>query len=215
MTLRTIFRTAIILLLTAIAILSGVNYFIPKKNLSVTPPPPVHWMNIVKRSDVLNSHMEGTPFVWKDKLLYFVSERGDKPESYRFSIFDFDTKKSVAVFAEHQGLALGSAFVDGDTFYAFGTKKHGEIGESQIYMVKSTDLQSFSQPRLIYQSPKKQGIFNTSVTRNKDTGEYIMTIETSTQGELWPFTIYFLKSKDLVHWSLIPDLVFGKEYYVA
>ena len=176
---------------------------------------PVEWRSVVKYKDVLNPHMEGTPFVWKDKLYYFVSERGDTPASLRLSIYDFTTRQRIALFAEHQQLLLGSAFVDGNTFYAFATKNHTEYGKSQIYMIQSKDLRSFSKPLLIYHAPEKQQIFNTSVTRNSDTGEYVMAFETTTKGELTPFTVYFLKSKDIVRWALVDGVVFGKDMYVA
>lgn len=228
MKLATFRLSAIISLLLLVLLSSFVTWFVtsqfyknyPNKQPTLVTRTPSNWMGIYKNHENLNENMEGTPFVWKDNLYYFVSEREIIPELYQFSIYDFNSRQRVTVFAVGEQLALGSVFVEDDVLYAFGTKNHGKYGESEIYMVASIDLKSFSKPVSIYKATSNESIFNTSVTKNIYTGDYIMAIETSTQGELKPFSIYFLKSKDLTRWILLSDFEgkvypFGYDIYVA
>lgn len=201
------------------AVLSGYLSwrFIPKNYGPVVRPEPpkqsVSWSGIVKYPNVLNKNMEGTPFVWGGELLNFVSDRQtDAPD---FRIYTLPGNELRVTFGRGQNLGLGSAFVDGATLYAFGTRDWQTYGKSTIFMIKSDNLQTFSEPVSVYQAPERQQIFNSSVTKNSATGQYVMAIETTTKGELTPFTIYFLTSSDLTHWTPVPNAVFGKDTYVA
>jgi hypothetical protein len=170
-------------------------------------------LGIIKNKEILNNKdIESSPFVWKNSLKYFVSERGDKYRDYQLAIYDFKTKNREKSFGK--GFGLGSATVIEDTLYVTATKNWDKIGKSEIYLIKSNDLKKFSEPKLIYKASEEEAIYNTSLTKNTNTGELILAYE-SRDDKSVPFTIYFLKSIDGEKFSLIEDSVFGKDIYVA
>jgi hypothetical protein len=167
---------------------------------------------IVKQNKILNNFVESTPFVWKNKLMYFVSERTIDGKNHKLSIYDFDTNKKIVSFGE--GFGLGSALVYNNTLYVFATIDWGKKGKSAIYLFKSSDLKNISDPVLVYKASPKQSVFNTSITRNTDTGKFVMAMEVDEDGFI-AFTIRLFESDDLFNWKQVNNGIFGKDVYVA
>ena len=157
-------------------------------------------------------YAESSPFVWHGRLKYFLSERNDQQHYFQPAIYDFQSGKREAFFGS--GLGLGSAAVIHDKFYATATKDWYEYGKSEIYLITSNDLRTFSDPQLIYKGSANEKIFNTDITYNSTTGTYIMAYEVQNTVNV-PFTIYFLQSKDGVQWHPVNGAAFGKDVYVA
>ena len=168
---------------------------------------------LIKNDQIIsNQNMEASPFVWQGKLKYFVAERDDKQKKYGLAIYDFDTKKREVGFGN--GLGLASAAVINNTLYVTATKNWFDFGKSEIYIIESKDLKSFSTPRLIYKAKKDQKFFNTSITKNDKTGNFVIAYE-SWDSQSKPFSIYFLESKDGTEWTPVNKVIFGKDVYVA
>jgi alpha-L-fucosidase len=202
----------LVVLLLVLYVLSKNNFNGPRVEPSDKVLIPLSRM-IAKQNKILNNFVESTPFVWKEKLMYFVSERAiDGKKGHKLAIYDFSTNRRISSFGE--GLSLGSALVYNNTLYVFATKDWGKKGESVIFLIKSSDLKTFSDPVVIYRANPKQSVFNTSVTRNTDTGEFTMAMEVDEDGFV-AFTIRLLKSDDLLSWKQVPNAIFGKDVYVA
>jgi beta-xylosidase len=173
----------------------------------------ISFKKIVKQKQILNNYVESSPFIWEGKLYYLIIERDmiGKKETY-LAIYNLKNKKRVARFG--QGLSLASAIVHNKILYIYGTKKWQKRGESEIFVITTNDLKNFTMPNLVYKAVENQSIFNTSVTYDSDKDRFIMAFETD-ESNFVAFSIRFLESTDLVNWSLISDIVFGKDIYAA
>lgn len=158
--------------------------------------------------------VEATPVVFKGRLYRFEYVRDQfykpnlgKPSYFRF--VDVATGEETPGFA--QGYHLGSAFVEGDTAYAFGVN----IWDGdEIRVFWSKDLKTWESKTAL--KLPNWGIFNTSVCKGK--GRYVMAFEIGRPPEETgaPFTIRFAESKDLRTWKLTPkECVFAKDRYTA
>ncbi len=122
---------------------------------------------------------------------------------------DVKTGDPTPAFA--QGYHLGSAFVDGDTAYAFGVNIWD--GE-KVEVFWSKDLQHWESKTAL--DLKGWGIFNTSVCKGRD--GYVMAFEIGRPPEETgvAFTMRFAESKDLREWKLTgEECVYSKERYTA
>src|SRR5437867_4552316 len=97
-------------------------------------------------------------------------------------------------------IPLGCAFVEGDTVYAYGVDKWGG---SKITLFRSKDMEKWEE-RLALHLPGWE-LFNTSVCKADD--RFVMAIEVGAPSVVVgiPFTIFFLESKDLLEWKLLPQ----------
>lgn len=177
---------------------------------------------IVKNGVILDTGVnETTPFVWRGKLKYLTNEGRFGNEGFYLAIYDYETNSKVAIFGK--GLTMASAIVRDDKLYIFGTKNPGQQLDkdkktnakvrSEIYLITSDDLKSFSDPILLVRALNIQGFNNTSVTRNTTTGKFTMALELYEEG-LTVFSIRFLESNDLIHWIFKP-YIFTNQFYVA
>jgi len=160
--------------------------------------------------------VEATPVVFGGKLYRFEYVR--EPHFYPpnttgtsyFRFVDVETGAATPGFAA--GYHLGSAFVDGDTAYAFGVPLWGQ-DRTQVFC--STDLVNWSDRTAL--SLPGWGIYNTSVCKGPD--RYIMAFEVGEPEELVGkrFTNFFAASKDCLNWNLLPpeDHVFTRDRYSA
>jgi hypothetical protein len=168
---------------------------------------------IIKNDQKLHgSYMESSPFVWQGKLKYMIAERDDKKKYYQLAIYDFATKERESVFGKGYGLA--SAAVIDNTLYVTATKDWFTVGNSEVYLMNSKDLRNFSEPSLILKAADDQKIFNTTITKNSNTGKFILAYESYDEIST-PFTIYFLESSDGKKWKKVENAIFGKEIYTA
>lgn len=157
--------------------------------------------------------VEATPIVFHGKLYRFEYVRqGYKPNTTGNSYFrfiDVATGKPTPSFAA--GYHLGSAFVDGDTVYAYGVNGWGQ---QRIQVFWSKDFEHWQdQPAL--DLPGWQ-IFNTSVCKGPD--GYVMAFEIGAPPEETgvAFTCRFAVSENALDWKLTPsECVFSKDRYTA
>lgn len=157
--------------------------------------------------------VESTPVVFKGKLYRFEYVRTNyKPnttgDSY-FRFIDVASGKPTAAFAK--GYHLGSAYVEGDTVYAYGVKIWGA---SEIGVFRSNDLKTWQSDTAL--KTPGWGIFNNSVCKGRK--GYVMAIELGEPPDVVGvgFTMRFAESTDLIHWKITPEnQVFSKDRYTA
>lgn len=157
--------------------------------------------------------VEATPIVFRGQLYRFeyvrTRYRKNKTGQPYFRFVRVATGEPTPAFAV--GHNLGSAFVDDQTVYVFGVKGWGT---DTIYVFWSKDLKHWSSATALKQPG--WAIYNTSVCKAGD--RYVMAFEVGKPKEVVgrPFTNRFAESKDLVHWTLLPEPhVFTKERYSA
>ncbi len=159
--------------------------------------------------------VETTPVVWQERLLRFeyVQSRhwaNDTGRSfYRF--VDMESGETTLPFAwDH---SYGSAHVEGDTMYVFGTVRGGGPDMDVFW---SRDLESWAT-RPALKLPPDWGICNQSVCKGPD--RYMMAFEVGEPPELVGrrFTNFFAESPDLKQWRLLPpeSHVFARDRYTA
>ncbi|MBR5427266.1 MAG: hypothetical protein IK118_02865 [Clostridia bacterium] len=178
---------------------------------------------VIKKLGALGRGMEQTPVVWKNEL-YLVESRepdGVCPRQY-IRVRKESTGEVSAPFGEEYYFA--SAFAEGDTLYVFATSRfddrpltmyqsedpdawHDPRGGHRVRMFRTKDLISWEENDII-EVPARR-LWNTSVCRGAE--EYVMAIEVSAlpgredPAVGVPFTCFFARSKDLLHWELLPD----------
>ena len=159
--------------------------------------------------------VETTPVVWRGNVWRFEWVRQGVGQQYwanerQTNYFRFRNRQSGVVtppFAE--GHEFGSAFAENGTAYITGTS-----GRSRINLFVSRDLRNW-ESRTVLNDPR-YGIFNTSMCKAGD--EYVLAFEIDKPPDEagTPFTIRFLKSRDLRTWTLTsPECNFTKERYSA
>ncbi len=171
--------------------------------------------HIRKLGTIICDLVEATPVVFKGRLYRFEYVRDQyykpnlgKPSYFRF--VDVQTGEETPGFA--QGYHLGSAYVEGNTAWAFGVNKWDG---DEIGVFWSKDLKHWESKTAL--KLPDWGIFNTSVCKGKD-GRYVMAFEIGRPPEETgvPFTIRFAESRDLRNWKLTPkECVFSKDRYTA
>lgn len=168
----------------------------------------------IKKLGTLDCDMvETTPVVFKDRLLRFESVRdnhhANKTGASYFRFVDVEADKPTSAFAK--GFHLGSAFVEGDTAYAFGVDKWGG---SKVTVFRSKDLEKWDD-RVALEAPG-WGLYNTSVCKAGD--RYVMAVEVGEPADVVGarFTTFFAESKDLLTWKMLPrECVYDKAKYTA
>jgi hypothetical protein len=184
-------------------------------------------MRIKKTGLWLQDAAEGSWFEWEGTLHYAFTERSLDASNKHIKIADFQTNKVISTFAE--GFGFQDVIVQGDTFHVFmgnvgwSTSK-GEKGNG-IWYTSSKNLIDFSEPRMIKEMPEDTTVYNVSVTIN-DQREFVVAYEFK-DPYLIPFSIRFIKSKNLQVWQDVgstfggqqrvgcPDIKFiGGKYYM-
>lgn len=158
---------------------------------------------IAKQNIVYPNRMEATPIVWKQRLLYIVSDRMEKD-----NIEIYDGNKIVYKLPSKGKLI--SAITDKNILYIFSTTDHTKA-ENEVLMTQSEDLASFSKPIIIFKASVGQTIFNTSVAKDND--GFVMAYEVC-ENSIKCFSFRFIKSTDLLNWHSVGDL-FRKDEYTA
>lgn len=177
----------------------------------LTPPttPPIGPK--LTKQDCVRGHMcEVTPVVWQGKLCLLEcwrkEEHTDRAERY-LTITDLESGKRVARFGG--GYGLGCAIVHDDTFYVFASR-NVDHKWNDVTVFWSKDLKSWRHKVVIKQA--NEHLFNSSVCRGPD--GFVMAYESS-DGR-WPaFTAKFATSKDLLEWTKLEGVAFGKDRYAA
>ncbi|HOZ49296.1 MAG TPA: hypothetical protein PLO37_15895 [Candidatus Hydrogenedentes bacterium] len=158
--------------------------------------------------------VETNPVVFNNRLYRFEYVRATRyapnttGESY-FRFIDVATGAPTPAFAK--GCHLGSAYVLGETMYAYGVDAWGG---QHIKVFWSKDLDTW-ESRTALELPGWQ-IFNNSVC--SDASRHIMAFEIGAPPEETgaAFTMRFATSDDLIAWTLTPpECVYTKERYSA
>ena len=180
---------------------------------------------VIKKLGVVSVRSEMTPIVWKGRLHRI--ETGYKDGAHYAALVDCETQEDIAIFGHNKGINFFSAYCEDDVIYAFATYlcKDPEVGGT-CTMFRSEDGINWTETKLFNRPGWR--LFNTSVCKGPD--GYRMAIEvcsaTSPGDPLYaeeldpdighPFTEFFLKSDDLVHWEWLPlDHNLSTERYTA
>lgn len=166
---------------------------------------------------------ETSPFVWNNRL-YRVENVPKSKEfpgeevQYRFHedevrIRDVEDDRIVSVVLTNH--YFGSGFVWQGRVYVFA----GDYGTDEpwwqikrIVMTSSDDLAHWTKPQVVIESENQEHLFNTSVCRGKD--GFVLLYETN--DSRWPpFTFKYCVSDDLLHWTRIPEAIYGRDKYVG
>lgn len=203
----------VIFILVLVLLVSLLYYVINLNNKQAVEVPVKRKETIEKGELFSDKYMESSPFVWKGKLYYLISDRNDAEKKHSLVIYDHEKKEKISPHFGDQ-LSLASAFVDGDTLYMYGTKDWTVFGNSEIFEITSKDLQNFTEPRSVFKANENMRFFNTSVTKDEDNEVYVMALETDEKNRT-PFSIRFLRSWTLDEWQMDEYAVYGNDTYVA
>lgn len=141
---------------------------------------------ITKDSDIAyRDRMEATPFMWNGEMHVMVSHRDvDKIEIW---------KGQTLIHEEASDLNFAAAYVEAGTLYIFGTF------QNRVSVIESTDLVTWTAPRVVMQEVPGRVLYNVSVTP-VSSGGYVMSYETCEAGTVC-FNIRFAVSNDLYSWT--------------
>lgn len=178
---------------------------------------------VIKKLGALKLGMEQTPVMFKGEPVIVESIQAN--EEYNFQHIIARNLKT-GVKSEPFGIEyyFASAFVEGDTLYAFATSRrddkpltmyqednsaswHDPRGGHEVRMFKTHDLINWEEKDVI-NCPDRR-LWNTSVCKGED--KYVMAIEVSSEeGFNIPeigigFTSFFAVSEDMENWQMLPD----------
>ena len=177
---------------------------------------------LVKATKLDSPLVEVTPFVFKDRLYRLDNwqkqwETPDSSDGVRFQedevrIRDLQTDRIVSIPLVGHG--LGMAFVWKDRVYVFagdwGRERKWQI--DKIEMTSSGDLVNWTKPVVVLQAEATEKFFNVSVCRGQD--RFVLLVESN--DPTWPaFTFKYFTSGDLIHWTRVPDAIYGRDKYVG
>ncbi len=158
--------------------------------------------------------IEATPVVWQGRLLRFeyvqaMHWANDTGHSF-YHFVDMETGATTPRFGwDHN---YGSAHVEGDTMYVFGTVRP-DYSKMEVFW--SQDLTTWDS-QLGLHLPG-WGFYNQSVCKGPD--GYMMAFEVGEPPELvgQRFTLFFATSSDLKNWQVLPpdDHAFLRDRYAA
>ena len=163
--------------------------------------------------------VEANPIVFRGRLWLMEYIRWERPDKkYRFndtgdSYFRFldlsDMKTVTQAFGK--GLHMGNAFVAGDRVVVTAVENWGK---GRFYILESSDLVHWSEPRPILENPAWRG-YNTTMCRAGD--RYVLSFELGAPKELVgsAFTMFFAESTDLRNWKLVEGARMGADRYTG
>ncbi len=176
---------------------------------------------VIKKLGALKLGMEQTPVMFKGQPIAVESELPNENFPYQhIRARNMATGEVSKPFGIEYYFA--SAFVEGDTLYAFatsrrdnkpltmyneGTEWHDPRGGHEVKMFKTKDLINWEEKTVIRAEDRR--MWNTSVCKGED--KYVMAIEVNEQeGYNIPeighgFTSFFAVSDDLETWEMLPD----------
>ena len=163
-----------------------------------------------RRETVIRDLCEVSHVHWQGRLCRMECIRpgqGGTQADYYLLLRDAETGAELARFAEGYGLA--SAFVHGDTFYAFASRWE-EGNWNDVTCFSSRDLKAWESTVAIVQ--ENEHLFNSSVCRGPE--GFAMAYESNDPA--YPaFTTKFAVSPDLKTWTKVPEATFGTNRYTA
>jgi len=159
----------------------------------------------IRKLGAVSPNGEASPFVWKGRWMRLELEdstRGvDSAYPTQAIIRDRETGEVLARFGE--GCYYYSFYMEDDTAYVLGTKSMPESHDGDtILLYESRDLVHWSEPRVLLTHPGWK-YCNTALTKGPE--GYVILMEASFPSEELgvPYTFFFAKSPDLVHWTFL------------
>ena len=179
----------------------------------ILPPVPPDCRPVLTRESIIRKDMcEVAPILWKGRFCLMECVRpgsGGDLDEYYLTIRDAETDRELARFAEGHGLA--SVIVYNDVLYAFASRYEPENGWNDVTVFSSADLKTWDK-KIVIKQDDDEHLFNSSVC--KDANGFAMSYESS-DSDYPAFTVKFARSKDLLNWNKVPDVVFGSDRYTA
>ena len=168
----------------------------------------------IKKQGVVSVRHEMTPVVFKGRLCRVETYWADG--AHYAVLHDVQKQEDISMIVHKKGLNFFSAYCENDVLYAFATyvPESREAGGT-CTMFRSEDGINWEEI-VLFRRPGWR-LFNTSVCKGAD--GYYMAIEVCSSiipGDPLetpeidpvighPFTEFFLKSDDLIHWEWLPD----------
>lgn len=152
---------------------------------------------------------EVSPFVFNDKLYTLTAIAPSGVYSGKLRIDNDLDRPLVTITAP--GMSYSVTYVEAGTLHIFGTDPaHGHVSH-----MTSTDLVTFNAPSVVINTPPGMGFYNTSVTKNTVTGQYVMAVEATDAGYPGiPFICRFMTSPDLVTWTMQLPWIYNNHVFV-
>ena len=182
-----------------------INYTL---GMSTQDPP------VIEKQGVVSVRHEMTPVVFKGRLCRVETYWADG--AHYAVLHDVEKQEDISMIVHKKGLNFFSAYCENDVLYAFATyvPESREAGGT-CTMFRSEDGINWEEI-VLFRRPGWR-LFNTSVCKGPD--GYRMAIEVCSSiipGDPLeteeidpvighPFTEFFLKSDDLIHWEWLPD----------
>ena len=182
------------------------------------------WKSPWEKHEIIKAAGEMTPFIFHGKEYRVINEMNK--EAYKCypaatpskGIHDdhfivYNVTEDRIMSAPLYNCYFASAFVHDDRVYCFCVDY--ELDRPwwhcrRILMISSDNLITWTRPIIILESEPEESLFNTSIAFNGR--KFVLLYETNSYR---PFTFKFAESDDLIHWTKIPDAVYGKEKYVG
>lgn len=162
----------------------------------------------IRRLGACSAGLEMTPFVHEGKLYRVETTRGDAAHTHA-RVVEVETGRILSTFGDER-FNFYSGFYEDGTMYVFCT---GSGTRSTCWRFSSRDLIQWDCV-LLFDMPGFR-FYNTGVAHGPD--GYRMCIEAKEPRELVgnPFTCFFLRSDDLLHWTMLPpaEYAYPKERY--
>lgn len=163
--------------------------------------------------------VEANPIVFHGEpwLFEYIRNRdsGADWNTGKSSYFRFRSLTDIHRFSAPfgHGLHMGNAFAAPDG-RVIVTAVEG-WGKGRFFQLESTDLEHWSEPRVILEDHAWEG-YNTTVCQ-ADNGRCVLAFELGAPAELVgiPYTMFFAESRDLRSWRLIPGARFGQDRYTG
>jgi hypothetical protein len=159
--------------------------------------------------------MEHAPVIFDGRPLMTFDYRDDSKgwhdqyaESMYIYIVDLRTGQRIAECA--RGHSAHKTFVDGKRLYVYATKATNHEWFKDMYCFWTDDLKTWHCEPAIQREGEERTVLNGSVCRD-DQG-FLMAYVSAMDVPVFKFA----RSKDLIHWEKVPELVFvgqsGKQY---
>ncbi len=160
--------------------------------------------------------MENSPVIYDGRPLLVLNHRDDSKgfhDRYAASMYQYivDLRTGRHIAELGKGHSAVKAFVDGKRLHVFVTEATNYEWFKDMYDFWSDDLKTWHRELVIKREGEERTVLNGSVCRD-DHGflmAYVSIVDSLPRFK-------FARSKDLVHWEKVPELVFagqsGKQY---
>lgn len=146
---------------------------------------------VIPTGPLVNKFAETTPVLWNGNLVFVLADRTGS-EGHAIQVID---ASGTVLGSGPVGLGLISAIVEGGTLYVIGATDWSR--ENQLVLTSTTDLTTWTAPRVIKTATRGWAFFNTSIAR--DPNGFVLAYETCESGRVC-FSARFAHSRDLTTW---------------